>query len=414
VPGDRHNAAVIDVRPYEGDARGFFEGVEVPFALTPREEDFTLFEPLIELDRALAAYDGERLVGTAGIFSMQVTVPGGELPMAGVTMVAVHPTHRRRGVLREMMRQQLEAIHRRHEPLAGLWASEGAIYQRFGYGMATLAARFEIERVRAAFREGAEPAGSMRLVDAGEAASTFPPIFERTRPARAGAYARPDAWWRSEFFHDPEHARGGGSPATYVVHETDGAPDGYARYRLYPEWDERGPKYTLEVNEAIAATPAATRDLWRYLFDVDLVATVRGRNLPLDHPLLLLLAEPRRLGWSVGDGLWLRVVDLVAALEGRAWASSDRVVLELRDETCPWNAGRWEILTEGGRARITATTHGADLALDVRDLGAAYLGGVGVAQLAAAGRIGELTPGAADRMDAMLRTQLAPWCPAIF
>ncbi len=405
---------MIDVRPYEGDARTFFEGVEVPFAFTPREEDFNVFEPLIELDRAIGAYDGERLVGTAGIFSMQVTVPGGELPMAGVTMVAVHPTHRRRGVLREMMRQQLDAIHRRHEPLAGLWASEGAIYQRFGYGMATLSARFEMERARAAFRDQAEPTGSLRLVDAAEAARTFPPIFERVRPMRAGGFDRPDAWWRAEFFHDPEHARDGGSPASYVLHETDGTADGYARYRLYPEWDGRGPKYVLEVNEAIAATPVATRELWRYLFEIDLVATVRGRNLPLDHPLLLLLAEPRRLGWSMGDGLWLRVVDLVGALEGRSWASSDRVVLEVHDDACSWNAGRWEVVTEGGRARVTATTGAADLALDIRDLGAAYLGGVGMAQLLGAGRVSELTSGAADRVDAMLRTPLAPWCPAIF
>jgi predicted acetyltransferase len=426
MAGSRHNAGVsteavpaeastgFDVRPYEGDARAFLNAVEVPFAFTPRDEDFQLFEPLIELDRALAAYDGGRVVGTAGIFSMGLTVPGGELPMAGVTMVSVHPTHRRRGLLREMMRQQLEAIHRRHEPLAGLWASEGAIYQRFGYGMATLAARFEIERARSAFRETPAPTGSLRLVDADAAARLFPPVFEKVRAMRAGVYDRPEAWWRSEFFHDPEHQRNGGSPATYVVHETDGMADAYARYRLHPEWDERGPKYALEVLEAMATTPEATAELWRYLLDVDLVATIRGRNLPIDHPLLLLLAEPRRLGWGVGDALWLRVVDLVAALEGRGWAADGRIVLEVRDETCPWNAGRWELSAEGGGGRVTATTRSADLALHVRDLGAAYLGGVGMSQLHSAGRIAELTPGAADRADAMLRTAFAPWCPTIF
>lgn len=405
---------MIQVRPYQGDARSFIEAVELPFAFQPDEEGIRLFEPMIELDRALAAYDGERVVGTAGIFSMQVTVPGGELPMAGVTMVGVHPTHRRRGVLREMMRQQLEAIHRRHEPLAGLWASEGAIYQRFGYGMATLQARFEVERARAAFREPMEPRGAMRIIGVDEAERTFPPIFERMARQRAGVCSRSTEYWPSEFFHDPERRRNGGAPATYVLHEADGEADGYARYRLYPEWDERGPKYILEVHEAVATNPAATRELWQYLFGVDLVATVRARGLPIDHPLLLLLAEPRRLGWAIGDALWLRLVDLVAALEGRGWATNDRLVLDVRDEACPWNAGRWELVAEGGQSRVTATTATPDLALDARDLAAAYLGGVAVGQLVDAGRIQELVPGAADRADGMLRVSLAPWNPTGF
>jgi predicted acetyltransferase len=406
--------AVIEVRPYEGDAWSFFSAVELPFGWTPRREDLDVFEPLIELDRALGAYDGDRLVGTAGIFSMQVTVPGGELPMGGVTMVGVHPTHRRRGVLREMMRQQLETMHRRREPLAGLWASEGAIYQRFGYGMATLGARFQVDRGRTAFREQREAVGSLRLLDADAAAGVFPQVFAAIRPQRGGVFERSEAWWRSEFFYDPEHQRNGGSTAAYVLHETDGAPTGYARYRLFPEWDERGPKYTLEVHEAAATTPAANRELWRYLFDVDLVGTIRARNLQVDHPLPLLVAEPRRLGWGIGDALWLRIVDLVAALEGRSWAADDGLVLEVTDETCAWNRGRWRLVAEGGSARVTATTDAADLALDIRDLGAIYLGGIGVPALVQAGRVTEISDGAADRLDAMLRVPLAPWCPQIF
>lgn len=405
---------MIDVRRYEGDARSFIDAVELPFAFQPDEEGIRLFEPMIELDRALAAYDGERVVGTAGIFSMQVTVPGGELPMAGVTMVGVHPTHRRQGVLREMMRQQLEAIHRRHEPLAGLWASEGAIYQRFGYGMATMQARFEIERARATFREPVEPAGAMRVIGVDEAKLALPPIFERIAQQRAGVCSRSAEYWPSEFFHDPERRRNGGAPATYVLHEAGGEADGYARYRLYPEWDERGPKYILEVHEAVATSPAATRELWRYLFGVDLVATVRARGMPVDHPLLLLLAEPRRLGWAIGDALWLRLVDLVAALEGRGWAADGRLVLDVHDEACPWNAGRWELVAEDGRARATASTAAADLAMHARDLAAAYLGGIGMVRLVDAGRVEELTPGAAERADGMLRVPIAPWNPTGF
>lgn len=405
---------MIEVRPYQGDAATFLRAVLLSFGWMLREEDLKVAEPIIELDRALGAYDGERLVGTAGIFSMQVTVPGGELPMAGVTMVGVHPTHRRRGVLREMMQQQLEAIHQRGEPLAGLFASEGAIYQRFGYGMGALAARFEIDRLRTAFRETRDPVGAVRLVSAEEAAGIFPDVFAQVLPRRGGSFARVDAWWPAEFFHDPEHQRDGGSPASYVVHETDGRPTGYARYRLFPGWEERGPKSTLEVHEAIATTPDATRELWRYLFDVDLVATIRGRNLPVDHPLLLTLAEPRRLGWAINDALWLRLVDVTAALEGRHWATDGKLVVEIADEVCPWNAGRWELTAEGGRGRVKATTASPDLAMHVRDLGAAYLGGIRVAGLVLAGRVDERTAGAADRADAMLRVPLAPWCAAGF
>lgn len=405
---------MIDVRPYDGDARTFVRAVELPFAFTPSDEEIELFEPLIELDRALGAYDGERLVGTAGIFTMRVSVPGGELPMAGVTMVGVHPTHRRRGVLSEMIRQQFEAIHRRHEPLAGLWASEGAIYQRFGYGIGTQAARFEVERGGASFRDPFDPAGTVRIVSRDEAEAAFPPVFDRLGSERPGIVPRVPQWWRSEFFNDPERRRHGGSPATYVVHEADGEVDGYARYRLYPEWDERGPKYVLEVHEAVAIGPSATRELWGYLFGIDLVRTVKARNLPVDHSLLLLLAEPRRLGWSLGDALWLRIVDLVPALEGRGWADDGRLVLEVRDEMCPWNAGRWEVVVDGGHGRVTASTEDADLALDTRDLAAAYLGAVGMSQMVAAGRVSELSPGAADRADSMLRVPLAPWCPTGF
>lgn len=405
---------MVEVRPYEGDANTFLRAVEVPFGWTPRDEDIALFAPLVELDRALGAYDGERLVGTAGIFSMDLTVPGGELPMGGVTMIGVHPTHRRRGLLREMMRQQLEAMHRRREPLAGLWASEGAIYQRFGYGMATMTARFGVERSRTAFRDPVDQAGSLRLVSSDEAAGVLPAVFDQVRPERGGAFGRSEAWWRAEFLHDPEHQRDGGSPAAYVLHETDGRPTGYARYRLYPEWDERGPKSTLEVHEAVAVTPAATRELWRYLFDVDLVAAIRARMLPVDHPLLWLMAEPRRLGWLIGDGLWLRIVDVVPALEGRGWAADGRLVLEVSDEACPWNRGRWELSVEAGVGRVTATTADANLALDVRELGAAYLGGVSLAALRHAGGLQELTAGAVQQADAMLRVPLAPWCPQSF
>ena len=402
----------IEIRPFAGDVAALMQAVMVPFGgWESRDEDVAVFAPMVELDRTLGAYDGDRVIGTASIFSMRLAVPGGaDVPMAGVTMVGVHPTHRRRGILRQMMRRQLDDVRERGEPLAGLWASEGGIYQRFGYGLAAFGARFEIEGRRAAYRAPHPPSGSTRLVTVDEARGAFPAIWDDLWRARPGGLERTETWWRSEFFYDPEHQRRGGSAASYVLHETDGRPTGYARYRFHPEWDERGPKSAVEVHEAIGVSPAATLDLWRYLLDLDLVATIRARNLPVDHPLLFAVAEPRRLGWGLADTLWLRILDVAAALSARAWAADGRLVLELADEFCPWNAGRWELTVRDGRGSVASTDRPADMALDAGDLGAAYLGGVALSALAAARRVHELTPAAAAHGDAMFRVPLAPWC----
>jgi len=142
----------FEVRPYQGSLKAWFDTVNISFGHRVVEEDLPMMEAYTELDRALAAYAGDRIVGTAGIFSFELTIPGGRVPAAGVTMVGVHPTHRRRGILTAMMRTKLEAIRERGEPLAILWASEGGIYGRFGYGLASFKASIEIERARAVFR----------------------------------------------------------------------------------------------------------------------------------------------------------------------------------------------------------------------------------------------------------------------
>ncbi|HVL53792.1 MAG TPA: GNAT family N-acetyltransferase, partial [Vitreimonas sp.] len=297
-----------DVRPFSGKPADFFRAGILAFGEHPRDEELTDWEPRFEADRAFAAYDGDRIVGTAGSFGFQLTVPGGVLPAAGVTIVGVQPTHRRRGILRRMMRAQLDAIHDLGEPLAILWASEGNIYQRFGYGLGSLRAGIDVPRDRNAFRTPHQPAGSVRYVDLDDAKRLFPPIFESVRTQRPGAFARTDAYWTHDFFPDPEHWRKGAGAAFHVVHETHGAPDGYARYRIKEEWDT-GPNSALQIVELMASNPAAHRDLWRFLLDIDLVGHVDAWNLPTDDPIVLLVAEPRRLKSTFGDGLWLRVVD---------------------------------------------------------------------------------------------------------
>lgn len=404
----------IDVRPFGGEPRRFFEAGELAFGERLRDEDATAYETIFEPDRAIAAYDGDRVVGTAGIFSFDLTIPGGVVPAAGVTFVGVQPTHRRRGVLRRMMRMQLDAVHDRGEPLAVLWASEGSIYQRFGYGLSTTATKVAVELDRAAFRAPHTPAGVIRFVDTDEARRLFPPVYEAVAPTRPGFFARTPAFWDAEVFRDPEHWRHGASAAFYVVHEVGGEVDGYARYRVRERWEDSGPRSVVIVTEKLALNPAADLDLWRFLLDIDLMAKLEYWNVASDDPLILNALEPRRLGLSVGDGMWLRVVDVPSALAQRRYATDGRLVLEVSDEFCPWNDGRWALTVEGGTPLAEPATDAADVVLDVTDLGAAYLGGFSFVQLADAGRVRELQPGALARADAMFRTPRPPWCPRVF
>ena len=364
-----------------------------------------------QLERMLAALDGDSIVGGAGAFSFRMTVPGGAaLGCAGVTVVGVLPTHRRRGILRSMMRQQLDDVHERGEPLAALWASEETIYGRYGYGLASLVLQFEIPLVHGAFRPGTQTIGSVRLVEADEAAELMPPVYDAVRQRTPGMYERTPAWWEHRVLADPENFRFGGSPKHLAVLEVDGKPQAYAIYRLFVNFGALGPETNLSTIEVIATTPNATASIWRYLLDVDWTQKVTARLQPPDSPLVLLLARPNQAGPKLLDGLWIRLVDVGAALSGRTYATDGSVVFDVRDEFCSWNEGRWKL--EGGEA--SRTDADPDLALDVADLATPYLGGFTFRALANAGRVDELRDGAIARADAMFHTDVAPWCPEIF
>ena len=368
-----------------------------------------------EPERIIAAFDGEQPVATAGALTFRLSVPGGEAAAAGVTLVGVSPAHRRRGILRSMMRHQLDDVRARGEPLAVLWASEGAIYQRFGYGLATLSGSFEIERGRAIFAHPAPAEGTVRLVDRDAAMDIFPSLYDGVRVLTPGMVGRSETWWRFLALHDTDHERGAGGMKFLAVYEAGGNVEGTAIYRVKPDWDERGPKGRLFAIEVIASTPRATRDLWSWLLQVDLVTLVCGVRAPVPHPLQLLLAEPRRLGFTVGDALWLRVVDVPAALVARTYGRPGTLVLEVRDPFCPWNAGRWRLAAgEDGRGVVEPTTTMPDVTLDAGDLGATYLGTFRFSDLARVGRIVEGTAGALLRADALFAAPRAPWCSTMF
>ena len=375
----------------------------------PDEEGAERFARNLPIERMHAAVDGETIVGGAGAFPFTMTVPGGELGCGGVTVVGVLPTHRRRGVMSSLMRAQIDDIHERGEPLAALWASEEPIYRRFGYGLASLAGEMKLARTHAALRDGDAAAGTIRLLRDEEARERLPAVYERVRAQTPGMYARTADWWELRQTHDPPDQRRGAGERNYALLELDGRDAGYALYRLRMSWEAGSSTGSLEVGEALADSPEATRELWHFLLGLDWVATVNAYLLPVDHPLFHLLVYPRRMQFRIGDGLWLRLVDVEKALGGRSYLGEGSTTFELADDFCPWNAGVWTVSPAGAERGGVP-----ELRLDVQVLASVYLGGFTFTELARALRVEELREGALARADALFATAIHPWCPEIF
>lgn len=406
----------LEFRPIEPEeAERYFRSIERAFTGVPTEEEVRLELTLLEPARTIAVFDGSDIVGSTAAYSMELTIPGGIVPMAGVTLVGVVPTHRRRGILTELMRRQLGELHDRGELLAGLWATEGAIYQRFGYGLATLRGRFAIDRIRTDFvRSLPDDRGKVRLASRDEALPAMAGVYERLRPDVPGMLARTPAWWEA-WFSDLESRREGASSLFYVLHETAGSVDGYVSYRGTHGWTDGVATGEAVVHELMAVDPAAYASLWRFVFGIDLMTKVSAWSRPADEPLLYMLAEPRRLRFELQDALWLRLVDVPGALAARRYAEEGSVVFGVRDDFCPWNEGAIELAggPHGAGARASESAE-PELQVDAADLGAVYLGGTTFDRLARAGRVMAASEDALRRADAMFATPRAPWCPHIF
>lgn len=391
---------------YYGTLELAFGGVAEP------KEEHELWNALTEFDRFFGTWEGEACVGTTGAFSFRLTVPGGSLvDAAGVTMVSVAATHRRRGILTSMMRRQLDDVRAKGEPLAVLTASEPAIYGRFGYGAATFAQKAEIDTSRVSL---SVPAGTddvqLRYAGPADVLDACEALYARRVSERPGMLARQPGWERLGLL-DPESERQGSSPLQCVVAERDGELVGYARFHVKPEWDVAGPKGTVRLRDLEADDPAASAALWRFLFNIDLTSTLDVHNRPTDDAVFQLVSDVRRCRLQVKDSLHVRLVEVGAALEARTYRTPVNVVLDVEDAFCPWNAGRWRLTGDLKGATCERTDDDADLALSVRDLGAAYLGGVSLTSLAAAGRVRELRPGALAEAATAFGSDVAPWLP---
>jgi predicted acetyltransferase len=341
-------------------------------------------------------------------------VPGGSLPAAGVSWVGVLPTHRRRGVLTALMEHQLASLHEAgREPVAVLWASEPQIYGRYGYGLASRFCSVTVGRSASALLPDApSDAGlRLRLVPADDWKLTAG-VHDTLAARRPGMFGRDERWWR-RVVRDLPAMREGRSELRCVVAEDDGGVRGYARYSTKQSYGDDFGQGKVSVREMLAVDPAALATLYRYLFDLDLMGTTEVWNVPVDDPLLHWLQNPRRAKPELGDALYVRLVDLPAALSARTYATDVDVVLDVVDERCPWNAGRWRLSGGTAGASCTRTDDDADLILDVRELGAAYLGGTSLVELAGTGRV--------TGSEAVLRAATAafghspaPWVPVVF
>ena len=373
--------------------------------------------PHAEIDRSLGLWEGDRVVATSGIYSRSLSVPGAVVPMAGITWVTVAPTHRRRGVLTAIMRRQLTELHeQQREPVAGLWAAEYPIYGRFGYAPATyrggLTGRTERLRLRPDVDLGS---GRVDEVPAEAYRSAAAAVHESVRRVVPGSLARNDAWWTRILRDEPEH-RQGATASRYLLHtDGDGTVTGYAAYRVKSRWTDTGePDGTVIVSEVRATGTPAYASLWRFLLSVDLVRTMKAPYASPDDPLRHLLADARALHSRPVDALWLRLVDVDRALAARRYPTPIDLVIEVRDEFCPWNAGRWRLAGHPAGGYCGRTELDPDLVLGVEELSAAYLGGVSLATLQAAGRVTEVSPGAVTLASTAFGWPVPPWCPDEF
>ncbi|GAA0530476.1 amikacin resistance N-acetyltransferase Eis2 [Paractinoplanes ferrugineus] len=353
-----------------------------------RALDRRLWEP----ERSLVADDDGAVVGHTTVLTRDLTVPGAIIPAAHVTGVGVLPTHRRRGLLTAMMHRQLADIAEAgREPVAVLWASETTIYPRFGYGPA--ASRLRLDAMTREVRitpAVPAPGGRLRIVKPTEAVEELRKVYDQARPGRIGWSSRPGAWWDYRLW-DPSDWRDGATARKGVLYEGPDGPQGYALWRVKNNWDDYGPNGQTRVVEVVADDPGVYTELWRFLLGIDLARSAYYDSAALDEPLQYLVDEPRRLGRAYSDGLWIRVIDLPAALEARRYLAPFDVVLEVTDPLITRNSGRWRLTAGPDKATCVRTTDPADLACSITDLGAVYLGGPTLGALAAAGRVQRLT-----------------------
>ncbi|GMQ94347.1 MAG: GNAT family N-acetyltransferase [Acidimicrobiia bacterium] len=358
---------------YPAFARALIEG----FSEDVPDDDFPdLLKATLPPDRTLAAFDGGDIVGTFGGYALDLSVPGGSLPMEGTTVVTVFPTHRRRGLMNEMMARHLETSAANGYAIAGLWASESSIYGRFGYGIASYADTITMQGRDIRFREGIDVEG-VRRISVEDAHEVLPPVFDRVLPETPGMFARSADWWKTQVLHDAEWMKRGKTSKRVVIHHGPDGPDGFAIYRQKSdESDDGHANGTVHVVEILSETDRAHTALWSFLTNVDGCPNVRSWNQPTDDPLAMKVVDPRRIKQVTRiDALWILILDVVAALEARSYEQDGVISFTVTNSFRPDVQGGYALSIKNGVGSCTRIEGEADLGIDLDVLGALYLGG---------------------------------------
>lgn len=397
----------------EEDLPGLAAVISGAFLEDVNDEELARHRLVWEPERTYLVEEADLPVASGAVLSRELSVPGGAIPAAHVTGVGVAATHRRRGLLTQIMTRMLEDVaDAGTEPIAVLWASEGSIYGRYGYGLASWNVSYNIATKETAL-PATPPPGRLRRAVPGEVRETLAKVHDRVRAERPGLSSRPGRWWES-LTSDPQSLRRGWTAEHVVLYEADDRVDGYAMWRTKNEWGQHGPSGEVMVTEFASATVDAYIALWQFLLSIDLVRTVKCRHAAIDEPLAHLVTKPDALGTTVGPGLWVRVVDVPGALAARRYLTPVDVVLDVTDAHLPANRGRWRLRGDAQSATCEPTDAAPDLGLDVRELGALYLGGTSLSGLAAAGLVTEHRAGSLAAAAPAFGWSRAPWSHEVF
>jgi predicted acetyltransferase len=417
--------AGIDIRPVTEDERAeWHRALNVGFLAEPTltQAQLDARRPEFVPGRVLGAFDGRRCVATFRSFAQEITAVGGApVPADAISNVTVSPTHRRRGILTRMMGRDLAAARERGDVVATLIAAEYPIYGRYGFGPAASVAEWTVDVPRTGLDRrwsGPDDGGRIDLVDAADVRGLGPGLHDRFRRAQPGAVSRGELWWQLRT-GAVRFRTSWTEPYFAAYRSADGELRGLVSYEAKEKWEGKQPENTAEVDWLLAADPAAERALWHYLCSIDWITAVRSGYRAPDDLLPLFLPDPRAARIStLADWLWVRVLDVVRALEARTYGGAGTLVLEVTDRD-GYASGRWLLETaEDGHGSFTGsctpTTRNADLVLEAGALASLWLGDESAVRLAALGRVREERAGAARSADALLRTSRRPWCPDLF
>ena len=370
------------------------------FGYHTTDEQVALSRSFTEVDRTFAAFDGSNIVGTTTTRTTAITIPGGSAKLGYVDDVSVIPTHRRRGIMTGMMRSQLDQMRERGEPMAALGASESLIYERFGFGIATWSAGWKIDRRHTSFKIPPLSGGSLDFIDDETARDEWPKLHARVVGDRPGMVHFNAEYWAAAL-RDFGGLRPGTSEFFHVAYRRGERVSGLVSYRIRDS--------SVLAVFLLGEDSEAEAELWRYCFGIDLMTDIEGFNRPTDDPLPWRLEDPRRLERSTHDQLWLRLIDVGAALESRSYDTHGELTLGVHDSFCEWNTGNYTLEAGPDGAAASRSRSSPDIELTATELAAAYLDGVSFDTLARAGRVRAKSAEILDMADRMFRTPRAPW-----